>query len=63
MFFYNPFSGVFQELQVVCVCWFNCSVIVFVGLSVSLPESAHIGLGELLSSVTFAHERTGLPAH
>lgn len=35
----------------------------FVGFSVPVPESAHVGLGELLSSGTFAHERTGLPSH
>ncbi len=29
----------------------------------SIPESAHAGLDELLSSGTFGDERTGLHAH
>lgn len=45
-----------------CVCA-RLTLCLFVGLSVSVPESAHVGLGELLSSGTFSHERTGVPAH
>ncbi len=35
-----------------CVCASLTVLCLFVGLSVSLPESAHDGLGELLSSGT-----------
>lgn len=44
------------------VCVFVC-VCTLVGLSVSVPESACLRLGELLPSRPFSHQRTGLPTH
>lgn len=53
----------FEQFQALCVCASLTVLCLSVGLSVSLSESAHDGLGELLSSGTFGDERTGVPAH